>query len=354
MGRRPDPKPTATAAARQSQPKPTSEKNGPSDEVTIRYLQAHREAIPAEAQRLDDGRTHSSGAAIVLGAAYQELEINRYLLEYADTLDEQDNRYLEPLPDVTPPFDIGTRLATIQKAASTQDALAAKAPPRAQIEKAISDGVWTPRDANKLRQVVLAECKSVTAHRLLRTHTKPDVLATVASMTDEDLSRASLPEHLSSYESDSRDYRGYGSRKGESVDWVLVSRMVGSRHSPDDCRTHWLMCVRPGVNDSEWKSDEIARLVELVSQAQSRGERPVRWENIAKSLSTNRTGFACLSMYRRQTAGSESAAWEPGDVAEALDVLSVYGPQWSQAASELSQPILPTVLRSKFLYMRKG
>ncbi|CAD6907473.1 unnamed protein product [Tilletia controversa] len=310
------------------------------DAAMLKYFIAQRDGISKAEHQLDERIKHNSGAALLLSAAYHELELERAILEQADEYEEEedggDAAQVSEALDAKTPVD---KLANFAALAANEPVFSNKAPPKGQIERLLSGPTWTAGDTEKLRQITLAECKSILAHRLLRAHAAEDVIPMIEAMGEDELAKSSLASSTNLDGDPSRDIRGQGSREGEPVDWNMVSQIVG-RHSPDDCRTHWLMHAMPGINTATWTADEIATLVKLVQKAETSRATPfIPWDAIARELGTKRTPFACLVVFRRRTAAtSDAASWTDADTDEMLDQLSVYGPQWGHVASLLSRP----------------
>ncbi|KAL9932709.1 hypothetical protein V8E36_008411 [Tilletia maclaganii] len=333
------------------------------DEATLRYLIAQRDGISKAEHQLDVRINHSDGAALLLSAAYHELELEQSFLAQADEFEKedlleqgrQDARMLaEAMGEYETQDALGT-LANLTALAADEPAFKTRmaAPNAAVIRQLISGPTWTAGDTDKLRQITLAECKSVLAHRMLRDHDADETIQKIEAMSDAELAEASLPPLLRRDHRPMKDPRDQGSRAGEAVDWNVVAQIVG-RHSADDCRTHWLMHARPGVNDAAWSAAEIEKVVELVEAAKARGDDPVLWENIAVEHGQGRTGYACLATYRRKTATRDASTWTEDDTTEMVDLVSIYGPQWSQVATSMTRPHTAATIGKQFAKLQNA
>ncbi|KAE8257281.1 hypothetical protein A4X13_0g2444 [Tilletia indica] len=321
------------------------------DAAMRKFLIAQRDGISRVEHQIDERLKYNSGAALLLSAAYHELELERALLAQADVYDKEDGSGdVAGEVNAQSPVD---KLANFAALAASEPVFRQKAPPKAQIERLLSGPTWTTGDTEKLREITLAECKSILAHRLLRSHDAEDVLPMVEQMKEEELAKVSLPSATNADGEPSKDIRDQGSREGEPIDWVMVSQIVG-RHSPDDCRTHWLMHAMPGINTAAWTAKETDKLLKLVQEARSDPDSPIPWELIATKLGTNRTGFACLVTFRRRTAvTSDSLPWTEEDADEMLEKLQIYGPQWSHVASLLSRPHTSALVSKQFVKLQR-
>lgn len=138
--------------------------------------------------------------------------------------------------------------------------------------------VWTTKDAVRLKEIVLGQCKKAVALRRVDS-TNKGVFAIVNAMDEVELAQASLPDP----------------HTGEDpIDWSFVASELGTGPTPDDCRTHWLMVQRPGLCNSEWSESELSRLRRLVAKHANDGT--VRdWSLLAKELDSGRLAVDCFS-----------------------------------------------------------
>ncbi|KAK0522546.1 Myblike DNAbinding domain-containing protein [Tilletia horrida] len=334
------------ADAREAESSSSSNASAAADRALLRYLKAQRRGIATAEKQIDVRIQHNDGASLLLSAAYQELELGRALLAQADELEAQDRR---PTAHASAKA-IGT-LSKLSTLAAKEPSLRLKAPPRAKFERLVSGPSWTAGDTAKLRQITLAECKSILAHRMLRHHDANEVISLIERMSDEEVAQASIPGWDAEGKA-LKDPRAQGSREGEGVDWVMVSQIVG-RHGPDDCRTHWLMQAMPGIKSGTWSSEELANLFAIVDTCKQRSPL-VSWEDVAKDVGGGRTGYACLAAYRRHTASSDASAWTEEDTDAMLEHVSIYGPQWSYIATKLPHPHLPANVSKQFAKLQKS
>lgn len=136
---------------------------------------------------------------------------------------------------------------------------------------------WTPPELKRLRVVVVKECKRVMTLDLAAHSADRGILARVASMSEDELSLVSMPEHGGD----------------DAVDWDLVADEVGGAHTANECRTRWLMIERPGINKALWSEDELRVLSEAVSRGLAHG--PVKWAAIANTIGNGRLAVDCFS-----------------------------------------------------------
>lgn len=128
---------------------------------------------------------------------------------------------------------------------------------------------------------VFNECKRVMLFNLTSIN-GGDSLSEIMSMPESEVAAASLP-----------DYSGE-----EKVDWSFVAREVGSAHTPQECRTRWLMVERPGRNHTEWNAEELTMLRQALEEyTNDDGARRYvcDWDAISRKVGNGRLAVDCLT-----------------------------------------------------------
>ncbi|KAK6641110.1 hypothetical protein RUM44_012812 [Polyplax serrata] len=104
-----------------------------------------------------------------------------------------------------------------------------------------------------------------------------------------------------------------------SIDWMKISATnMDGKYSPAECRSMWLMYLRPEVNKSAWKRKEIRQLKVLAEENQQQD-----WDKIAEQLGTGRTCFQCCVKYHMFKSPS-SGRWTKKEDTALLQTIKKY------------------------------
>jgi len=85
--------------------------------------------------------------------------------------------------------------------------------------------------------------------------------------------------------------------------WNKVSEKIGGHYSPEECMAQWHYSLKPGINRSRWKSDDVRRLSEIALRENYQG-----WDKIAEKLGTGHSGLQCCIRFQRSSV-SISDQW---------------------------------------------
>lgn len=135
---------------------------------------------------------------------------------------------------------------------------------------------WSEKDVKRLKEIVLKQCKKIAAIRMADDGKKEDVFETILQMTDEDLLQHSMP-----------------SSDKDTLDWTLIARELGEAHTPESCRTRWLMKERPGLNKKDWTEDELVKLQKSIQMHRDNGHGS-NWESISREIGNGRLAIDCF------------------------------------------------------------
>lgn len=141
----------------------------------------------------------------------------------------------------------------------------------------LSNFEWSDKDVESLKEIVLRQCKKIEAIRLSESGSTKDIFDAISKTAPDDLLRHSIP-----------------SSNEESLDWTLVARQLGETHTPEDCRTRWLMKERPGVNQKDWTQDELALLRKSLLRYEGEEGEEINWESISHDVGSGRLAIDCF------------------------------------------------------------
>lgn len=160
---------------------------------------------------------------------------------------------------------------------------------------------WSNHEITKLKRSVLNQCLRLATLRLADSDDCPDDLLDVAAAkwSAEELSLLSLPL------TDGQD---------EEIDWKDTSTQVGSTHTPEECRTRWLMVDRPGLRQEAWSKEESKQLKDIIDKELKDGIIH-DWQTVAKKLNSGRLAIDCFSQCQQMDmiplyASYSAQAWK--------------------------------------------
>ncbi|PWN33713.1 uncharacterized protein FA14DRAFT_161431 [Meira miltonrushii] len=187
----------------------------------------------------------------------------------------------------------------------------------------LSSFEWSEKDVKRLKEVVLKQCKKIAAIQMTEDGNEEDIFETIRQTSDEDLLQHAIP-----------------SLGEDIVDWTLIARELGETHTPESCRTRWLMKERPGLNKKDWTQDELVKLQTSVQKHKSTGQGS-DWEAISRDAGNGRLAIDCLSAWQKNDfvdQDGDAASLTSQEKEQIESLFEVWG-----ARSALIREHLPTI-----------
>ena len=230
---------------------------------------------------------------------------------------------------------------------------------RVEYDNALGARQWTESEDAQLRTAIKAAAMKTHTIALSMDPTfKGDALAQAAKM--DEASALQLAEQLdadcsqSAASSSSRQARN----SGRGLDWPTIAARVPSR-SIEQVKTRWYGHLRPSVNTTAWRSDEIEQLIRIATpylaeylkrsrpegrmrgvtqdSAASQSSRavpppasrvPVPWQSVAHQLGTGRTAHACCVAYCSAIVQRDQPDMTSAEDANGRELFSLFRGAW--------------------------
>lgn len=192
----------------------------------------------------------------------------------------------------------------------------------------LSSFEWSEKDIKRLKEIVLKQCKKVAAIQMAEDGVQEDVFEAIQHMSNEDLLQHAIPP------------------SGEEVlDWTLIAREMGETHTPESCRTRWMMKERPNVNKKDWTEDEFAKLQISIEKHKDEGQE-INWESISLDVGNGRLAIDCFAASQKngpinQDASLQSSQEESLTLSEKKQIeslLEIWGPRSALIREHLAIP----------------
>lgn len=222
---------------------------------------------------------------------------------------------------------------------------------------------WSPRETNKLREVVRQSCQQRAMILLDQQTEKEDVAEAyfgASELEDEvnnysqqvnELRSLTLLQLLQRLEEDGALGPG-GALCGEYdgkdlLNWDDVAKRSRLRRTADDCRVHWSAIADPRIDVSLWTESEIRTLETLAEQHEGHS-----WERIAAQIgSGRRTAFACFQQYQVTKNKLGRIKWDnPTENAQLIELVQELGPKWVHIARRLGTGRKPEACMHRYCY----
>lgn len=119
-----------------------------------------------------------------------------------------------------------------------------------------------------------------------------------------------------------------------NLNWDMIAEKVSdvfkTKRTALDCKTRWLGDKLPDIDHSDWNSDEVERLKQIVASQ----DGPINWVQIAEALGTHRSPIDCLrhSLERRTNWTDEL----DDKLNKAVDL---YGKDWNLVARAVADDL---------------
>lgn len=105
----------------------------------------------------------------------------------------------------------------------------------------------------------------------------------------------------------------------EAIDWMKISATdMDGKFSPTECKSKWRLNLCPSLNKSRWRAEETNSLKVIAERFNKQN-----WDEIAKELGTNRSGFQCCVQYQTHVPQNVNR-WTKEEDKELLRVIDTF------------------------------
>ncbi|KAF8924231.1 hypothetical protein EDD21DRAFT_366344 [Dissophora ornata] len=113
----------------------------------------------------------------------------------------------------------------------------------------------------------------------------------------------------------------------KGLDWTRISQRFVDTRTPTECFIQWTGKDHPGINKSEWSSEELTKLDELAKKYKERN-----WVQAALDLDTNRTAAQCFRKYNSKAGKRVSKeSWTKEEDNALIEAVRLMGERnWQQ------------------------
>nr|GAT53929.1 Myb domain protein 4r1 [Mycena chlorophos] len=131
------------------------------------------------------------------------------------------------------------------------------------------------------------------------------------------------------------------------LNWTTIAEKVSDSsnvtRTEAECRFKWIGDLSPGVNRTAWTADELERLQEVLSNVADRAK--VDWVQVSKQLGTNRLPIDCM---RQSLAERPRFNWTDEMDQRMRDAVGRYGQCWALVAKYVSPALTAAQCSSRW------
>ncbi|GJQ67653.1 hypothetical protein Trydic_g16484 [Trypoxylus dichotomus] len=167
---------------------------------------------------------------------------------------------------------------------------------RYKIEETINFKSWTVEDQVILRRAIIFNYNTYSIDKLESNlkvlEASKKVSSSVETVNDVEAKVLSIKEKLVDLKTNS-DHVPPPLDTDVEIDWLNISKCdLDNRHLPEACKAFWNIYLHPSINKEDWTEAENKQIVNLAKKYNFQN-----WEQIAKELNNNRSGFVVCVHY---------------------------------------------------------
>ncbi|KAJ7774293.1 hypothetical protein DFH07DRAFT_800942, partial [Mycena maculata] len=132
----------------------------------------------------------------------------------------------------------------------------------------------------------------------------------------------------------------------DKLNWSVIAEKVSDtsslKRTAEECKIKWIGELSPAVNREPWPPTEIHSLQEIIK---SKAGQPINWVEVSKALGTNRLPIDCM----RVGLERPRHIWTSEADRKLLDAVELYGTSWSLVARYVAPEVTAAQCSTRFL-----
>ncbi|KAK7061521.1 Myb domain protein 4r1 [Favolaschia claudopus] len=134
---------------------------------------------------------------------------------------------------------------------------------------------------------------------------------------------------------------------GDKLNWTVIAEKVSDsssvKRTAEECKIKWIGDLSSSTNRREWSAPETQQLKDIIAKQPNRTS--INWVEVSRELGTNRLPLDCM----RQSIDRPRHIWNAESDQRLKDAVKLYGTAWSLVARYVSPELTAHQCSTRYL-----